>query len=137
MFNIKSIVYKFSDVVIYCVGLQSNIDMLSQFFIMHQNNIESKKIAERIVFHSVYCRFSANNILSLPQYNKCNRYLKNNGFLMDLKYFDEAMFISNPQKIIKMLEAQNLYGKSFKVSQYWKNKFPHLPDEFPIRPNYQ
>ena len=137
MFDIKFIVFKFSDVSIYCVGLQSNIDMLNQFFVTHQNNINSKKFIDRIVFHSIYSRLVSVNILSSLRYHKYNHYLKRNGLLMNLKYFDEAMFISNPQKIIEILEIQNIYDENFKVSQYWKIRFPHLPDEFPIRPNFQ
>ena len=132
MFDIKSVVFNFLDVSIYCVGYQTDIDMLIRFFDAHKGNLKPKVCTERIIFHSIYTRFVSKHFLFAFKYWKHNQRLKDSNLLMDLSYFDEAMFISNPQKIIETLGVQNIYGENFKISQYWKIRFPHFPDEFPI-----
>lgn len=132
MFDIKSIVFRFPNVSLYCVGSETDIDMLIRFLDVHKSSLNPNVCIDRIVFHSIYTRLVATNFLFAFKYWKYNHRLKINNLLMNLYYFDEAMFISEPKKYIEAVEFQSVYGSDFKISQYWRDRFPHLPNKFTI-----
>ena len=132
MFNLETTIFKFLDVSIYCVSSDRNISMIKQFFLIHQNQIDLNAFVNRIELLSIYSRFVPQNMSSFLQFYKYNYILKSNGLLINLKYFDEILFISEPHTIIKKLNLHDLYGKTFKISKYWKDRFSHLPNEFII-----
>ena len=132
MFNINVHIFKFSDLSIFCAGLESNIDKLIHFYKLHQNNIDPQIFIERIVFHKVYARYVSFNKLTLIRCSKFNHYLFCNELLMDLPYFDEISFIANPHEVITLLEFDELYGKKLEISEYWRSRLPHLQNEFSV-----
>ena len=132
MYNIKSIVFQFNDTNIYCVGFDQYIDLLIRFYDIQKNHLNSKFFIDRIIMYKIYTRIKPKTLCSIIRYRNYISILKSKNLLLDLKYFDEAMFISDPSKIISALNANNFYGEYFLVSKYWKDRFPHLPEKFII-----
>ena len=54
--------------------------------------------------------------------------------LFDIDYLEEATLLSEPHKVIKALELEELYGKELDVSPYLMECFPNLPSKYIIDP---
>lgn len=54
---------------------------------------------------------------------------------MDINYYEEALLIENPIKVIELLDLQELYNQEIEISDYWRERFPTLPEKFVITPN--
>ena len=132
MFNIKTFSYQFSDVIIYCVGEESNINLLYQYYKIHEKELEPQNFAKRIIHSKVYAYIEGNTPKAIIACDKYNKRLKQAGFLMDIEYYEEAMLIENPIKVIEFLELQELYNQEIEISEYWRERFSTLPEKFVI-----
>lgn len=135
MFDIKTFAYDFLDVTLYCVGQKDNVNLLYQYFQMHENDLDSYDFTERIIQSKVYAYLEGKNPKTMITRNKYNKQLKKSGFLMDINYYEEALLIENPIKVIELLDLQELYNQEIEISDYWRERFPTLPEKFVITPN--
>lgn len=132
MFNLKSFAFQFEDVSIYCVGSQEDVNLLHLFFKLHEDKLNAYAFIKRIIFNKIYAYVEGNGLMNYLRCQIFNLVLKRHGFLMNMKYFEEAIFLSYPIKFIEVLMAPELYGNEVEVSKYWRKRFPLLPEIFVI-----
>lgn len=133
MFDISIIVYKFLDTSVYCVGRETDLNLLQQYFELHRDQINGRCFTERIVNSKIYARFKAKKPCAFPLAWRSNRQLAQNGLLLNMNYLDEAMFLANTEKMIAALKINDYHGLQFQISDYWTSRFPEFPGEFMIR----
>ena len=128
MCNVQAIVFRFLDVSIFCVGPKRDVDLLALYHKTQEENLDAKLFIERIVNTKIYARLKAKDFASYIKYKKYNLLLKKHGLLFDLKYFDEAMFLTSPQKVLSVLGFDTDCEYEFYVSEYMRKRFPDLSE---------
>lgn len=53
MFNINFILYKFSDLSLYCVGAKEAIHLLNQYYAIHKDTLVKERFIQRIIFSKI------------------------------------------------------------------------------------
>ena len=129
MFHINFILYKFSDLSLYCVGTKEAIHLLNQYYTLHKDTLIKERFIQRIIFSKIYAFAESKSLKSLFKCQSINKQLDQAGLLMDMDQFDEAMFIAEPHKCIKALGATDYYNSEVTISEYWRTRFPSLPEK--------
>lgn len=128
MFNISVFSYIFADLSLYCVGTKGAINLLNQYYKRHQNRLDRKNFIQRIISSRIYAYAESKSSRTILQGQAINRQLKQADLLMDIEQFDEATFLADPMKWIEVLGAKELYHSEVEISQYWRTRFPSLPE---------
>lgn len=134
MFNISTFAYEFVDATIYCVGESDAMNLFYQYYKIHKGGLNPQRFTERIIYSKIYAYEEGKTRKAISRCKKFNSQLQEAGLLMDINYYEEAMLIEQPVKIIEVLELQELYNNNIEISNYWRERFPTLPESFIITP---
>ena len=132
MFNISIFVFEFADLCLYCVGTKGAINLLTQYYKIHKNRLDRKNFIQRIISSKIYTYAESTSPRTILQCRTINKQLNQANLLMDIEQFDEATFLANPKKWIEALGDEELYNSVVTISQYWRTRFPSLPEEFDV-----
>lgn len=132
MFNISIFVYEFADLCLYCVGTKGALNLLNQYYKIHKNRLDRKNFIQRIISSKIYTYAESTSPRTILQCQAINKQLNQSDLLMDIEQFDEATFLADPKKWIEALDAKELYNSEVTISQYWRTRFPSLPEKFDV-----
>lgn len=132
MFNIKTHGFQYTDASIFCVGTESAIDLLHEYYKIHENNLDPNAFVDRIIFHEIHAYLTPNKISANKQCKRLNTKLKENKLLFDIKYMEEALLYFSPHKVVKALDMEEIYDHELESSDYLRSIFPELPKKFVI-----
>lgn len=135
MFNISIFVYEFADLCLYCVGTKGTLNLLNQYYKTHENRLDRKNFIQHIISSKTYAYAESTSLRTIPQCHAINKKLNQTDLLMDIEQFDETTFLADPKKWIEALAAKELYNSEVTISQYWRTRFPSLPEKFDV-PDY-
>lgn len=65
MFHINFILYKFSDLSLYCVGTKEAIHLLNQYYTIHKDTLIKERFIQRIIFNKIYAFAESKSLKSL------------------------------------------------------------------------
>lgn len=132
MFNIKTYGFQYTDASIFCVGTEQAIDLLHEYYKVHENNLDPNAFVDRIIFHGIHAYLTPNKIFAKKQCKRLNAKLKENELIFDIEYMEEALLHFSPHKVIKALDMEEVYGHELESSDYLRSIFPELPKKFVI-----
>ena len=132
MFNIMTHGFQYADASIFCVGTETAIILLHEFYKVHENSLDPNAFINRIIFHKIHAYVKVNKISAIKRCKRINKKLEENNLLFNMNYIEEAMLYSAPHKIIAALDMQKIYGKQLASSDYLRGIFPELPKKFVI-----
>lgn len=137
MLDIKCEFFQFADVDFYCVGRRGSINVLIQYIESHISCFDIGAFAHHVEAGHIYVFAKPKKLLSFLNCWRFNKDLKGSGLLLDVKMFPEAAFLSDPIQYIKHTGNTNALEVPLHISNYWRERFPDLPEGLVIRRKQQ
>lgn len=132
MFNVKTYGFFYTDVSIFCVGTETQIDLLKEYYELHKYELDSQSFIDRIISHGIYAYMKPRKWYAKIKCRRFNKIFESKKLLFDIKYIEEATFIASPYKMIKAFKRDDIYNQECQTSEYLRSIFPELPRQFTI-----